>query len=68
MHDLVIRGGTVVDGTGTAPTTADIAVDDGKISEVGDLGTAPAPGGPSTPTGSPSSPAWSTSTPTTTGR
>src|SRR5580658_9458604 len=42
MHDLVIRGGTVVDGTGTAPRTADIAVDDGKITEVGDLGGAAA--------------------------
>ena len=35
MHDLVIRGGTVVDGTGDAPRTADVAVDDGVIVEVG---------------------------------
>jgi N-acyl-D-amino-acid deacylase len=35
MHDLVIRGGTVVDGTGAAARTADVAVDDGRISEVG---------------------------------
>jgi len=38
MHDLVIRGGTVVDGTGSAPRTADVAVDGGRISDVGDLG------------------------------
>ena len=35
MHDLVIRGGTVVDGTGTAPRAADVAVDGGLISKVG---------------------------------
>jgi N-acyl-D-aspartate/D-glutamate deacylase len=33
--DLVIRGGTVVDGTGSAPREADIAVDKGRIVEVG---------------------------------
>jgi N-acyl-D-aspartate/D-glutamate deacylase len=35
MHDLVIRGGTVVDGTGSAPRLADVAVDGGLISKVG---------------------------------
>ena len=34
-HDLVIRGGTVVDGTGSAPRTADLAVRYGLIVEVG---------------------------------
>ncbi len=35
MHDLVIRGGSVVDGTGIPAVTADIAVTDGLITEVG---------------------------------
>ena len=39
MHDLVIRGGTVVDGTGGAPRVADIAVNGDFISELGgDIG------------------------------
>jgi len=35
MHDLVIRRGTVVDGTGTKGRTADVAVDGEVIVEVG---------------------------------
>ncbi len=35
MHDLVIRGGTVVDGTGNERFVADIAVDGGLITKVG---------------------------------
>jgi N-acyl-D-amino-acid deacylase len=35
MHDLVIRGGNVVDGTGRAPRTADVAVSEGVITHVG---------------------------------
>ena len=35
MHDLVIRGGTVVDGTGGKPFTADVAIDNGRVSIVG---------------------------------
>ncbi|GAA3049024.1 amidohydrolase family protein [Pseudonocardia yunnanensis] len=34
-HDLVVRAGTVVDGTGSPPRTADVAVRDGRITEVG---------------------------------
>src|SRR5262245_26891004 len=35
MHDLVIKGGTVVDGTGAAARTADVAVTDGRVTDVG---------------------------------
>jgi N-acyl-D-amino-acid deacylase len=35
MHDLVIRGGTVVDGTGAPAIEADIAIDGSTISAVG---------------------------------
>ena len=34
-HDLVIRGGTVIDGTGNPRRSADIAVTAGKISDIG---------------------------------
>jgi N-acyl-D-amino-acid deacylase len=35
MHDLIVRGGTVVDGTGSAAVAADVAVDGGRITQVG---------------------------------
>jgi N-acyl-D-amino-acid deacylase len=35
MHDLVIRGGTVVDGTGAAAYPADVAVDRDRVTAVG---------------------------------
>jgi N-acyl-D-aspartate/D-glutamate deacylase len=35
VHDLVIRGGTVVDGTGDPPRTADVAIDGTRIAAVG---------------------------------
>ncbi len=35
MHDLVIRGGLVVDGSGAKPYAADVAIDGGLISIVG---------------------------------
>jgi N-acyl-D-aspartate/D-glutamate deacylase len=35
MHDLVIRGGSIIDGTGATMAAGDIAVDDGVLSEVG---------------------------------
>jgi len=41
MYDMIIRGGTVVDGTGTAGYSADVAITDGLIVEVGKIsGTA----------------------------
>jgi N-acyl-D-amino-acid deacylase len=37
VHDLIVRGGAVADGTGAPVTTADVAVTDGVITEVGRL-------------------------------
>ena len=41
--ELIIRNGLVVDGTGAAAFRADVGVDQGKITEVGDLSAARAP-------------------------
>jgi len=38
MHDLVIRHGTIVDGTGRERFEGDVAVDGGRIAAVGDVG------------------------------
>ena len=35
MHDLVIRHGTVIDGTGGAPIEADVAITNGKFAAIG---------------------------------
>jgi N-acyl-D-aspartate/D-glutamate deacylase len=35
MHDIVIRGGTVVDGTGKAAFSGDVAIANGRIAAVG---------------------------------
>jgi N-acyl-D-amino-acid deacylase len=35
MHDLIVRGGTIVDGGGGEPFSADVAVDGGRITEIG---------------------------------
>jgi len=35
MHDIVIRGGTILDGTGSAGFAGDLAIDGAKIAQVG---------------------------------
>jgi N-acyl-D-amino-acid deacylase len=35
MHEIVIRGGTIIDGTGQAAFTGDVAIADGRIATVG---------------------------------
>lgn len=42
MHEIVIRGGSVIDGTGAPAATADVAIADGRIVAVGDLAGASA--------------------------
>ncbi len=39
MHDVVIRGANLVDGTGAPARTADVAIDDGVIRAVGRVGS-----------------------------
>jgi len=36
-HDVVIRGGSIYDGTGAAPVVADLAIDGDRIAALGDL-------------------------------
>lgn len=36
-HEVVIRGGLIVDGVGGEPTPGDVAIDDGMITAVGDV-------------------------------
>ena len=37
MYDLIIKNGTIVDGSGAEPITADIAISAGIIAKIGDL-------------------------------
>ena len=41
-HSMIIAGGTVVDGTGGKEQQADVAIDNGRISRIGDLSDATA--------------------------
>ncbi len=36
-HDLVIRGGTIVDGSGAGPYPGDLAIDGNEIVAVGEV-------------------------------
>lgn len=38
MYDIIIKNGTVIDGTGKPMFEADVGVSEGKIKEIGDLG------------------------------
>jgi N-acyl-D-amino-acid deacylase len=41
-HDLILRGGTIYDGSGSEPYVGDVAIDDDSITAIGDLGDAKA--------------------------
>ncbi len=41
-YDLIVRGGSVYDGLGSAPVQADVAVNDDRIAAIGDLSSATA--------------------------
>lgn len=36
-YDIIMRGGSVADGTGRAPFVADIAIDGGRIVAIGEI-------------------------------
>jgi N-acyl-D-amino-acid deacylase len=36
-HEIIIRGGTIIDGTGSPGVKNDIGIDRGKITRIGDL-------------------------------
>ena len=44
MYDLIIRNGTIIDGSGGDRFDADIAIKDGKIAEVGKFDETPGTG------------------------
>ena len=37
MFDLIVRGGTIVDGTGCEPFVGDVAIADGRVAAVGEV-------------------------------
>ena len=65
--DTIIRGGTVLDGTGAAARTADVGIKDGRISDIG-AGLKDASARVLDADGALVTPALSTYTPTTTAR
>ena len=65
-YDLLIKNGTVIDGTGAPRYQADVAVKDGKIAEIGRIGDGAAK--IIDAAGASSRPALSTRTPITTRR
>ena len=42
-HDIILRGGTIYDGSGGEPFVGDVAIDGDKIVALGDIGKATAP-------------------------
>src|SRR3984957_8955932 len=38
MYDLVVRGCTVIDGSGSAGVRADVGIQDGRVAQVGRIG------------------------------
>jgi N-acyl-D-amino-acid deacylase len=36
MADLLVRGGSIIDGRGTPPRRADLRIRDGRVSEIGE--------------------------------
>ena len=39
VHDIVVRNGSIVDGTGAEPTQGDLAIDGGLITAMGEVET-----------------------------
>ena len=37
MFDLIIRGGTIIDGSGEQRYVADIGIKDGKVARIGEI-------------------------------
>ena len=37
QHDVLLRGGTIYDGSGGSPVVGDVAIDGDRISVIGDL-------------------------------
>jgi N-acyl-D-amino-acid deacylase len=42
-HDVILRGGTIYDGSGDKPYIGDVAIDGDMIAAIGDIGEATAP-------------------------